>query len=102
MAYQSRIAYDTGVSADVEAHINKIAGQLQSQIGARRTQVEQAMSDFKADGVDHEYHQVESSWNSAADEVEAIIRLVRETLEKNDGSADNARDKARQAVAGIA
>lgn len=97
-----RIAYNTNVSAEVEAQINRIAGQLQSQISVRRTQVEQAMSDFRAEGVDEEYRQVETSWNNSADEVEGIIRLVRETLEKNDSSADNASTQARRAVTSIA
>ncbi|GGE60680.1 pore-forming ESAT-6 family protein [Nesterenkonia cremea] len=97
----NRISYDTNVSADVEGNINKIAGQLQAQIGARRTQVEQAMSDFQADGVDEEYRTIETSWNSAADEVESIIRLVKDTLEKNDTSAETARSQALNAVSGI-
>ncbi|MGW5213817.1 hypothetical protein ACWEQO_22105 [Streptomyces sp. NPDC004051] len=39
--------------------------------------------------------------NSAADEVREIIRLVRTTMEQNDGTAQSALARARAAVDNI-
>ncbi|MFC8039241.1 hypothetical protein ACFUOZ_07790, partial [Paenarthrobacter sp. NPDC057355] len=58
-------------------------------------------SDFRADGVDTEYQAVETRWNTAADEVKAIITLVRTTLGQNDETATTAATSARNAVQSI-
>lgn len=60
-----------------------------------------AMADFRADGVDAEYAHVEARWNSAASEVQSIIRLVKTVLVRNDESAATASTAARNAVQSI-
>ncbi|MFF2843388.1 pore-forming ESAT-6 family protein [Paenarthrobacter sp. NPDC057981] len=97
----NRIAYDTNISAQVQSDIQGLAAQLESLIAARQTDVNQAMADFRADGVDTEYQTVETRWNNAADEVKAIITLVRTTLGQNDETATTAATSARNAVQSI-
>ncbi|MFJ5955362.1 pore-forming ESAT-6 family protein [Paenarthrobacter sp. NPDC092416] len=97
----NRIAYDTNVSAQVQSDIQGLAAQLESLIAARQSDVNQAMADFRADGVDAEYQAVEARWGSAADEVKAIIALVRTTLGANDDTATTAATSARNAVQSI-
>ncbi|WP_024819745.1 pore-forming ESAT-6 family protein [Arthrobacter sp. 31Y] len=97
----NRIAYDTNVSAQVQSDIQALAAHLENLIAARQADVNQAMADFRADGVDTEYQAVETRWTSAADEVKAIIALVRTTLGTNDETATTAATSARNAVQSI-
>lgn len=97
----NRIAYDTNVSAQVQGDIQALAAQLESLIAQRQSDVNQAMADFRADGVDAEYQAVEARWGNAANEVKAIVALVRSTLGLNDESAATAATSARNAVQGI-
>jgi uncharacterized protein YukE len=97
----NRIAYDTNVSSQVQGDIQALAAQLESLIARRQSDVNQAMSDFRADGVDSEYQAVEARWGSAANEVQAIVALVRSTLGLNDETASTASTSARNAVQGI-
>ncbi|VXC14183.1 conserved hypothetical protein [Arthrobacter sp. 9V] len=97
----NRIAYDTNVSAQVQSDIQALAAHLETLIAARQADVNQAMADFRADGVDTEYQAVETRWSSAADEVKAIIALVRTTLATNDDTATTATTSARNAVQSI-
>ena len=97
----NRIAYDTNVSAQVQSDIHALAGQLENLITARQQDVNQAMADFRADGVDAEYQAVEARWTSAASEVRAIVALVRATLAQTDETATTAVSAARNAVQGI-
>ncbi|MFJ4169711.1 pore-forming ESAT-6 family protein [Paenarthrobacter sp. NPDC089714] len=97
----SRIAYDTNVSAQVQSDIQALAAQLENLITARQQDVNHAMADFRADGVDAEYQAVEARWTSAASEVRAIVALVRSTLAQTDDTATTAVSAARNAVQGI-
>ncbi|CAH0190300.1 hypothetical protein SRABI83_01649 [Arthrobacter sp. Bi83] len=97
----NRIAYDTNVSAQVQGDIQALAAQLEGLIAQRQSDVNQAMADFRADGVDAEYQAVEARWGNAANEVKAIVALVRSTLGLNDESASTAATSARNAVQGI-
>ncbi|MFJ4029459.1 pore-forming ESAT-6 family protein [Paenarthrobacter sp. NPDC089989] len=97
----SRIAYDTNVSAQVQSDIQALAAQLENLITARQQDVNHAMADFRADGVDAEYQAVEARWTSAASEVRAIVALVRSTLAQTDETATTAATAARNAVQGI-
>jgi hypothetical protein len=97
----NRIAYDTNISAQVQGDIQALAAQLEGLIAQRQSDVNQAMADFRADGVDAEYQAVEARWGNAANEVKAIVALVRSTLGLNDESAATAATSARNAVQGI-
>ncbi|MFJ4030377.1 pore-forming ESAT-6 family protein [Paenarthrobacter sp. NPDC089989] len=97
----SRIAYDTNVSAQVQSDIQALAAQLENLITARQQDVNHAMADFRADGVDAEYQAVENRWTSAASEVRSIVALVRSTLARTDDTATTAVSAARNAVQGI-
>jgi len=101
MANQNRRSYDTGASSDVQGGLHIIIGQLERVLGDRDRAVKAAMADYQADGVSDDYHGKEVRWNKAANEVRDIIRLVRTTLEKNDGTAQTTLAKARAAVDNI-
>ncbi|WP_374226934.1 hypothetical protein [Streptomyces sp. JJ38] len=59
------------------------------------------MRDFQADGVSDQYHGAEQRWNKAASEVRSIVRLLKSTLEKNDGTAAQTLQRAKAAVDGV-
>ncbi|MEU6664042.1 pore-forming ESAT-6 family protein [Streptomyces sp. NPDC046821] len=101
MTTQDRRSYDTGASAEVQGGLQGIVGRLETLLSDRDTAVKTAMADYLADGVSDEYHGKEIRWNKAAGEVRDIIRLVRTTLEQNDGTAHSTIAKARAAVHNI-
>ncbi|MFG3363502.1 pore-forming ESAT-6 family protein [Streptomyces sp. NPDC048156] len=101
MRNQDRRSYDTGASAEVQGGLQGIVGRLETVLGDRDRAVKAAMADYQADGVSDEYHGKEIRWNKAANEVRDIIRLVRSTLEDNDGTAHTTLAKARAAVDNI-
>ncbi|MGW2819046.1 pore-forming ESAT-6 family protein, partial [Streptomyces sp. NPDC001415] len=78
-----------------------IVGHLERVLTDRDRAVKAAMAEFTADGVSDEYHGKELRWNKAATEVREIIRLVRGTLELNDGTAQSTLAKAKAAVDAI-
>ncbi|MDT9700110.1 pore-forming ESAT-6 family protein [Streptomyces sp. P17] len=96
-----RRSYDTGASAEVQMSLTGIIGQLERVLTDRDNAVKAAMADFTADGVADEYHGKELRWNRAAGEVREIIRLVRSTMENNDGTAQSTLAKAKAAVDNI-
>ncbi|MEV7205917.1 MULTISPECIES: pore-forming ESAT-6 family protein [unclassified Streptomyces] len=96
-----RRSYDTGASADVQTSLQGIIAQLERLLTDRDRAVKAAMAEFQADGVSDEYHGKEVRWNRAATEVREIIRLVRTTMEQNDGTAQSTLARARAAVDNI-
>lgn len=101
MGNQDRRSYDTGASGEVQGSLGGIIGQLERVLGERDRAVKAAMADFTADGVADEYHGKEARWNKAAAEVRQIIQLVKGTLEKNDGTAQQTLSRAKSAVDAI-
>lgn len=101
MASTDRRSYDTGASAEAQGNLQSVISRLETLIAQRDSQVKAAMADFQADGVSDQYHEKEVRWNRSAAEVRAIIHLVRSTLEKNDGTAQQALTQAKAAVDAI-
>ncbi|GHH37289.1 pore-forming ESAT-6 family protein [Streptomyces candidus] len=100
-ANTDRNSYDTSASSDAQLNIQAVIGRLEQVISDRDRQVKAAMSDFQADGVSDEYHGKELRWNRASNEVRSIIRLLKSTLEKNDGTAQQTLSRAKAAVDNI-
>ncbi|MFE6364159.1 pore-forming ESAT-6 family protein [Streptomyces sp. NPDC057806] len=98
---QDRRSYDTGASSEVQISLQGIIGQLELVLTDRERAVKAAMAEFTADGVAEEYHGKEMRWHRAAGEVREIIRLVRTTMEQNDGTAQSTLAKAKAAVDNI-
>ena len=96
-----RRSYDTGASTEVQGGLAGIIGNIERVLGDRDRAVKAAMAEFTADGVSDEYHGKELRWNKAAGEVRDIIKLVRGTLELNDGTAQSTLSKAKSAVDAI-
>ncbi len=94
-------AYDVGASQEAQGNINTIMNRLEAIIGERDTDVSAAMAEFEATGVSEEYSEKELKWHNAANEVREIIRLVRETLETNDSTAQETLSRANSAVQNI-
>lgn len=101
MSSADRRSYDTAASAEAQGNLAAIISRLEALINERDGQVKAAMADFQADGVSDEYHAKEQQWNRAADQVRQIIHLVRSTLEKNDGTAQETLSRAKSAVDAI-
>ncbi|MBV2363962.1 pore-forming ESAT-6 family protein [Streptomonospora nanhaiensis] len=96
-----RNSYDIGASQEAQTNIQNVMSQLEAIIGEHDVDVSNAMADFQADGVSDEYSAKELKWHNAGNEVREIIRLVRETLETNDGTAQEALTRANAAVQAI-
>ncbi|MGW1201006.1 pore-forming ESAT-6 family protein [Streptomyces sp. NPDC002536] len=101
MANADRRSYDTGASGEVQGSLQGIISRLETVLTERDAAVKAAMADFQADGVSDQYHGKEQRWQSAAHEVRQIINLLRNTMEKNDGTAQSTLAKAKAAVDGI-
>lgn len=100
-ANSDRNSFDTAASSDTQGNLATVVSHLESVLNTRDAQVKAAMANFKADGVDAEYHAKEMQWKSAAQEVRQIIALVKTLMGKNDSSATAAQSKAKSAVAGM-
>ncbi|EGX54918.1 hypothetical protein SZN_35512 [Streptomyces zinciresistens K42] len=98
---QDRRSYDTGASSEVQTSLQGVIGRLERVLADRERAVRAAMADFAADGVAEEYHGKELRWQRAAGEVREIIRLVRTTMEQNDGTAQSTLARAKAAVDNI-
>ncbi|WP_329245988.1 pore-forming ESAT-6 family protein [Actinoallomurus sp. NBC_01490] len=96
-----RRSYDTAASQEAQLNIHFIIQRLEAVIGQHGTNVSNALSDFVATGVSEVYGGKERKWHDAANEVREIIRLVKSTLEGNDGIAQTTLSKARAAVEAI-
>ncbi|WP_017591978.1 pore-forming ESAT-6 family protein [Nocardiopsis potens] len=96
-----RNSYDIGASQEAQSNIHGVMARLESIIGEHDTDVSNAMADFEATGVSEEYSAKELKWHNAGNEVREIIRLVRNTLESNDGTAQTALGRAGAAVQSI-
>ena len=96
-----RRSYDTGASGEVQMTLQGVIGQLERVLADRDNAVKAAMADFTADSVADEYHGKELRWQRAAAEVREIIRLVRTTMEQNDGTAQTTLARAKAAVDNI-
>jgi hypothetical protein len=101
MSGNGRRSYDIDASQEAQANIHAIVGRLEAIIGQHDTDVSTALSDFEATGVSDEYSAKELKWHNAANEVREIIRLVKSTLESNDGTAQTTLGKASAAVQAI-
>ncbi|GAA1007803.1 MULTISPECIES: pore-forming ESAT-6 family protein [Nocardiopsidaceae] len=97
----SNNAYDIGASQEAQTNITTITNRLETLIGERDTDVSAAMAEFEATGVSEEYSAKELKWHNAGNEVREIIRLVRTTLETNDGTAQETLSRANAAVQNI-
>jgi hypothetical protein len=101
MSGNGRRSYDTAASQEAQTNIYTIIGRLEAIIGQHDTDVSTALSDFEATGVSDQYSAKELKWHNAANEVREIIRLVKSTLEANDGTAQTTLSKASAAVQAI-
>lgn len=96
-----RRSYDGAASGETQSNLAVIIARLEQVITERDQQVKAAMADFQADGVSDQYHAVEQRWNSSANEVREIIRMLRTTMERNDATAQQTLQRAKSAVDGI-
>jgi hypothetical protein len=98
MTADGRRSYDIGASQEAQTNLHAIIGRLETLIGQHDTDVSTALSDFEATGVSDPYSAKERKWHNAANEVREIIRLVKSTLESNDGTAHTTLSRAAAAV----
>jgi hypothetical protein len=93
-----RRAYDTGASAQVQADVRILVDKLEKKLDERNVQVNNAMSDFQADGIDEQYRAVEKQWKDASTQVNQVIDMLRKTMDANDGIASKTMQRANAAV----
>lgn len=78
-----------------------MTARLEEVIAASGARAKAAMADFAADGAADECHGKDLRWNRSSQEVKNIIRLLKTTLEKNDGTAQHSATRARASVGTI-
>jgi hypothetical protein len=100
-AGQGDRAFNTVSSAESQAEFNRVAGQLEALLNLRDQQVKAAMEHYEATDVSEEYRSKEIRWNTKAQEVRDIIKLLRQSLTQNDETALTALRQAGNAVAAI-
>jgi hypothetical protein len=93
-----RNSYDIGASEEVQTRIKQLSGQINSLIGQHERSVSALLSDASATNVTEEYRGIESEFSKAAEDVRAIIKLLTDTLQANDRTAEAALKKASAAV----
>lgn len=93
-----RNSYDIGASEEVQTRIKQLSGQINSLIGQHERSVQALLSDASMTNVTEEYRGIESEFSKAAEDVRAIIKLLTDTLEANDRTAEAALKKASAAV----
>ncbi|WP_327635890.1 hypothetical protein OHB24_38595 [Kribbella sp. NBC_00482] len=93
-----RNSYDIGASEEVQTRIKQLSGQINSLIGQHERSVSALLSDASATNVTEEYRGIESEFSKAAEDVRSIIKLLTDTLQANDRTAEAALKKASSAV----
>jgi len=93
-----RNSYDIGASEEVQTRITQLSGQINSLIGQHERAVQALLSDASMTNVTEEYRGIESQFSKAAEDVRAIIKLLTDTLQANDRTAEAALKKASSAV----
>lgn len=93
-----RNSYDIAASEQVQTRVKQLSGQINSLIGQHERSVQALLSDASISDVTEEYRSIESAFSKAAEDVRAIIKLLTDTLQANDRTADAALKKARSAV----
>ena len=93
--------FDIAASQNAQDNFNRVAGLLEALIDRHDRDVNAAMSDYVAEGVSEDYRAKELRWKNAAAEVRGIIHTLRNSLERNDESAQEALRRARAAVESI-
>jgi uncharacterized protein YukE len=96
-----RNSYDSGASSETQATIKRLSGQIETLIGQHKANVKAMRGDATMTKVMDDYGAVEERFNSAANEVQTIIKSLAETLAQFDGAADTAFQKASKAVQDI-
>lgn len=96
-----RLSYDTAASQETQGNLHAIIGRLEQLIGTHDSDVKTALADFTADGVSDTYSGKEAKWLAAAQQVQQIINLVKQTMAQNDGTAAQTLAQARAAVDAI-
>lgn len=94
-------AFNTISSGESQSEFNRVAGLLESLLNLRDQQVKAAMEHYEATDVSEEYRAKEIRWNTKAQEVRDIIKLLRQSLQQNDETALTALRQAGNAVASI-
>lgn len=92
------IAYSTAAAHDAELTLLGIISELANVIADRRRDVDTAMASFQADGVSDQYAEVEARWTRDADRVEAFIVSLRETLGRNNITAEETLARSQNIV----
>ncbi|MBL0886143.1 hypothetical protein [Myceligenerans indicum] len=94
---------ETEVSAQERERlqIDRIAARLEALVGQRDPGVKSAMAGDQSGELADRYRAKEQRWNTAADEVRDIIRLMHQSLGENDAVEKGTQGGSEQAGDGI-
>lgn len=96
-----RNSYDSGASGETQSAIKSLSAQIETLISQHKANVKAMRADATMTKVMDDYGAVEERFNSAAAEVQTIIKSLADTLKQFDGAADTAFTQASQAVQNI-
>jgi hypothetical protein len=94
----NRNDYDISSSQGAQANCERAASALEAGLARRDQDVKAAMAVYMADGVSDRYAAMEAAWNTAGNQVQAIIGAVRSSLASNDEIAQRALQQAASAI----
>jgi uncharacterized protein YukE len=97
----NRNSYDSGASGETQAAIKSLSAQIETLIAQHQANVKAMRGDATMTKVMDEYGAVEAKFNSAATEVQNIIKSLASTLAEFDTHADTAFKAASKAVTDI-
>ena len=94
-------SYDIDASVQVQSRVKQLSGQIASVITQHETNVKALLADATMTGVTDSYREVEAKFSTAASDVLKIIRLLTDTMQDNDQTAQTAIKQAQSAVDAI-
>ena len=95
------IGYSKSASAEVQTEISQIVGQLESIISSYEADTNSVMGETVIQGAGETLQEKSKEWNKAAELARGIVDTVRSVMEENDGIADTALSRARNAAESI-
>jgi uncharacterized protein YukE len=96
-----RTGYDSTASGETQTKVTNLSSQIESLLSQHKANVKAMRADASMTKVMDDYDAVEAKFNSAATEVQNIIKSLSDTLKQYDGIADTAHSAASTAVRGM-
>ena len=96
-----RTGFDSTASGETQTTIKSLSSQIESLLSQHKANVKAMRADATMTKVMDDYDGVEAKFNTAAAEVQGIIKSLASTLQQFDGIGETAHGQASTAVRGM-